>query len=244
MPARAKSPAKATAPPIAVESMVLASAPGGSMAARTVALVLAPALAATAVATEDGATALTAGVPVGRSKVDAASASSVIFASKLVSFLTTGASFTSFSRAATLISTSFFAATGALASSSILATNLESSIGAFATGLAGLFSIATFISTSLGAGGAGGALLKSSSLATVRVFEVDVAEEAGFSTTAAAGAASLMASSSATAIRLPDTSAVVVAAAKRKRASRRFSCWLLLSLSLLDTAWRATTLDC
>mmetsp|Transcript_19750 Transcript_19750/g.39487 ORF Transcript_19750/g.39487 Transcript_19750/m.39487 type:complete len:203 (+) Transcript_19750:1277-1885(+) len=202
MPARAKSPAKATAPPITVESTVFASDPGASIAARTVALVLAPTPAmADDTAEVDGVdAALIAGFPVGRSNVDALSASSEIFANNLVSFLTTSAGVTSFSRAATLRSTSFFAATGALASASILATNLESSTtGCLATGSAGLFSIATFISTSLGAA-AGGALLKSSSLATVRVFEVDVAEEAGSSTTAAGAAAALMASSSATAI--------------------------------------------
>mmetsp|Transcript_6067 Transcript_6067/g.9122 ORF Transcript_6067/g.9122 Transcript_6067/m.9122 type:complete len:204 (-) Transcript_6067:158-769(-) len=203
MPARAKSPAKATAPPIVVESIVFASAPGASIAATTVALALSPTLAMTDDTVEvDGvdAAALIAGFPVGRSNVDALSASSEIFANNLVSFLTTGSGVTSFSRAATLRSTSFFAATGALASASILATNLESSTtGCLATGSAGLFSIATFISTSLGAA-AGGALLKSSSLATVRVFEVDVAEEAGSSATAAGAAAALMASSSATAI--------------------------------------------
>mmetsp|Transcript_26306 Transcript_26306/g.43404 ORF Transcript_26306/g.43404 Transcript_26306/m.43404 type:complete len:200 (+) Transcript_26306:1278-1877(+) len=199
MPARVKSPAKATAPPMTFLSMDFAAAPGASRLARTVALVLAPTLA-TAVATESGVDALIAAdFPVGRSNVDALSVSSVNFANNLVSALITGASLTSFSRAATLISTSFFAATGALTSSSILATNLESSIGCLATGLAGLFSIATFNSTSLGAA-AGGVLLKSSSLATVRVF--DVAEEAGSTTAsgAAAGAAALMTSSSATAI--------------------------------------------
>mmetsp|Transcript_9434 Transcript_9434/g.11905 ORF Transcript_9434/g.11905 Transcript_9434/m.11905 type:complete len:203 (+) Transcript_9434:1266-1874(+) len=202
MPARAKSPAKATAPPITVESTVFASDPGASIPARMVALVLAPTPAmADDTAEVDGVdAALIAAFPVGRSNVDALSASSEIFANNLVSFLTTGSGVTSFSRAATLRSTSFFAATGALASASILATNLESSTtGCLATGSAGLFSIATFISTSLGVA-AGGALLKSSSLATVRVFEVDVAEEAGSSATAAGAVAALMASSSATAI--------------------------------------------